>query len=239
VADKFTHQITDALTRLAAEPRGLPLYASKAEPGLFPNTAVAKPAAQKCLADELVRASAADAKRFALTEKGWDFLLAAVNPKQVLEDFVRALEARQGEVGELLDTARKMAESLQGLKEAVARVLPEIAASKVHVPVSAPQPITPAPPSLQGGGESDTGAPHSLAARAGSISPPPFREGGPGGGGGPAPPPSGGGGRGGGGSSTRPPSPSRPPSSPTCARAAPPPTARCRSCSARSRRTRR
>lgn len=135
MADKLTYQITDALTRLAAEPGGLPLYSSKADAGLFPNTAVAKPAAQKCLADELVRA--ADGKRFALTEKGWDFLLAAVNPKQVLEDFVRVLEARQGEVGELLATARRMAESLQGLKDAVARVLPTVSAARVQ-----PTPLT-------------------------------------------------------------------------------------------------
>jgi hypothetical protein len=181
VADKFTHQITDALTRLAAEPRGLPLYASKAEPGLFPNTAVAKPAAQKCLADELVRASAADAKRFALTDKGWDFLLAAVNPKQVLEDFVRALEARQGEVGELLATARRMAESLQGLKEAVARVLPKITATRLTAPVSAQKPTPPGPPSLKGGGEQDIEQSPTSTARAGSFPPPPFREGGPGG----------------------------------------------------------
>ena len=63
---------------------------------------------------------------YALTDAGWEFLLAQVNPKQVLEDFVRVLEERQGEVGELLDTARRMADSLQGLKDAVARVLPTV-----------------------------------------------------------------------------------------------------------------
>lgn len=137
MADKLTQQITDALTRVAAEPGGLPLYASKSDPGLFPNTAASKSAAQKCLADELVRASSTDTRGkvprdlYALTEKGWEFLLAAVNPKQVLEDFVRVLEARQGEVGELLDTARHMADSLQGLKEAVTRVLPGVIAAKI------------------------------------------------------------------------------------------------------------
>jgi hypothetical protein len=137
VADKLTQQITDALTRGAAEPSGLALYASKSDSGLFPNTAAAKSAAQKCLADELVRVVATDTKGksprdlYGLTEKGWEFLLAAVNPKQVLEDFVRVLEARQGEVGELLDTARSMANSLQGLKEAVARVLPGVCTAKI------------------------------------------------------------------------------------------------------------
>src|SRR5262249_20198917 len=137
VADKLTQQIIEALTRVAAEPVGLPLYSSKADAGLFPNTAGAKPAAQKCLADDLLRvigtSTTAKTPRdlYGLTEKGWEFLLAAVNPKQVLEDFVRVLETRQGEVGELLDTARRMADSLQGLKEAVARVLPVVSEAKV------------------------------------------------------------------------------------------------------------
>jgi hypothetical protein len=121
VADKITQQIIEALTRAAANPAGLPLYAGKSDPGLFPNTSAARPAAQKCLADGLVRVVGTDAKGktprelYALTDPGWEFLLAQVNPKQVLEDFVRVLEAQQGEVGELLDTARRMADSLQGL----------------------------------------------------------------------------------------------------------------------------
>ena len=138
MADKLTQQITDALTRAAAEPNGTPLYASKADAGLFPNTAAAKPAAQKCLSDDLLRVVGTDTKGksardlYSLTEKGWEFLLAAVNPKQVLEDFVRVLEARQGEVGELLETARHMADSLQGLKDAVARVLPSVCMGKIQ-----------------------------------------------------------------------------------------------------------
>ncbi len=149
MADKLTHQILDALTRVAAEPNGLALYASKADAGLFPNTAVAKPAAQKCLADDLLHVVATDASGkvprdlYGLTEKGWEYLLAAVNPKQVLEDFVRVLEARRGEVGELLATARRMADSLQGLKDAVARVLPGV------------QKPTPPAPLPEGKGEED------------------------------------------------------------------------------------
>ncbi len=137
MADKITQQITDALTRAAAHPVGLALYGGKSDAGLFPNTAAAKPAAQKCLADGLVRVIGTDTKGktprdlYGLTDPGWEFLLAQVNPKQVLEDFVRVLEARQGEVGELLDTARRMADSLQGLKDAVARVLPVVSARRV------------------------------------------------------------------------------------------------------------
>ena len=140
MADKITQQITDALAKAAAHPDGLPLYATKSDPGLFPNTAAAKPAAQKCVADGLIRVARTETRGkaardlHALTEKGWDFLLAQVNPKQVLEDFVRVLEERRGEVGELLDTARRMAESLQGLRDAVSRVLPVVSESRVKLP---------------------------------------------------------------------------------------------------------
>jgi hypothetical protein len=148
VADKITQQITDALTRAAAHPDGLPLDGARSDVGLFPNTA--KLAAQKCLADGLVRAIGTDPKgkrdHFALTDDGWEYLLAQVNPKQVLEDFVRVLEERQGEVGELLDTARRMADSLQGLKEAVARVLPTVSVTRIRQPL-------PLPPSPLGEGE--------------------------------------------------------------------------------------
>jgi len=135
VADKLTQQIVDALGKAAAEPSGLPLFASRAEPGLF--AAAAKAAAQKCLADRLLHVARSETKGkstrelYAPTDAGWEFLLAAVNPKQVLEDFVRVLESRQGEVGELLATARQMAESLQGLKDAVARVLPQVSVNRI------------------------------------------------------------------------------------------------------------
>jgi hypothetical protein len=153
VADKLTQLVTDALSRAASEPAGLPLYAGKSDPGLFPNTAAAKPAAHKCLADELLRAVGTEPKvRYALSEKGWNFLLASVNPKQVLEDFVRVLEAREGEVGELLNTARRMADSLHGLKAAVSRVLPAVSAVRVETSPLAIRPTPPAP-LPEGGGE--------------------------------------------------------------------------------------
>lgn len=140
VADKLTQQILDALGKAAADPAGLPLFAGKTDPGLFPPVATAKPASQKCLADGLIRVVRADAggkggrERYGLTDAGWEFLLAAADPKQVLEDFVRVLEARQAEVGELLATARRMADGLHGLKDAVARVLPRVTVARVRAP---------------------------------------------------------------------------------------------------------
>jgi hypothetical protein len=170
VADKLTQQIIEALTRAAADPGGMPLYSSKSDAGLFPNTSGAKPAAQKCLADDLIRATGTDPttkaprELYGLTDKGWEFLLAAVNPKQVLEDFVRVLELRQGEVGELLDTARRMANSLQGLKEAVARVLPAVSEARVVRPT----PLTPLP---GGRGAPGVGAPDHVYVSPDATSP--------------------------------------------------------------------
>jgi len=165
VADKQTQHVIDALSKAAAAPGGLALFAAKAEPGLFPAAAAARPAAQKCLADGLIALvpAAGPRERYALTGRGWDYLLAAVNPKQVLEDFVRVLEARQGEVGELLATARRMADSLHGLREAVARVLPRVVEARVQ------EPNPPAPfPKKEGGAGEDRRAVGS------SSGPPPF-----------------------------------------------------------------
>jgi DNA-binding PadR family transcriptional regulator len=142
VADKLAQYILDALSKAAAEPGGLPLLATKSEPGLFPSTAAAKPASQKCLSEGLIQLSRTEARGksarelYTITDAGWDYLLEAVNPKQVLEDFVRVLEARQGEVGELLDRARHMADVLGGIRDAVSRVLPRVAAGRPAHPDS-------------------------------------------------------------------------------------------------------
>ncbi len=136
MADKLTQQIVEALSKAAAEPCGLPLFMLKSDAGLFASTA--KAAAQKCLNDRLLHLVRTENRGklprelYAPTEAGWEFLLAAVNPKQVLEDFVRVLEDRQGEVSELLGTARQMAESLQGLKDAVSRVLPQVSVNRIE-----------------------------------------------------------------------------------------------------------
>jgi len=149
VADKFTQLILDALTRAAADPTGVPLFGSKTEPGLFPPTAAARPAAKRCLDDGLLEVLRTDARGkqprevCGATGKGLQFLLDRVSPKQVLEDFVRVLEARQGQVDELVDTARRMADGLAGLRAAVAAVLPQVAAARVDVRPTAPPPRTP------------------------------------------------------------------------------------------------
>lgn len=58
-----------------------------------------------------------------LTEKGMQYLLARVSPRPVLEDFVRALEARQKQADELLGLAKQMRESIEALKVNADKVL--------------------------------------------------------------------------------------------------------------------
>ncbi|HEX4610398.1 MAG TPA: hypothetical protein VH092_19565 [Urbifossiella sp.] len=150
MADKITQQIVDALSRAAAEPTGSPLFASKSEAGLFPSAPAGKTAAQKCLADGLLCVAAQNPpakpgrELYVLSEAGWACLLAASNPRQVLEDFVRVLEARQGEIDELLSTARRTADGIHGLHQAVSRVLPQVTVNRVAAPIQAP-PVEPRP----------------------------------------------------------------------------------------------
>jgi hypothetical protein len=132
VADKLTPYILDAITRATTEPAGLPLHASRSEPGLFPGTIAAKPAALKSLTEgyfHVVRTEATGKQTrelYAVTEKGLNFLLDQVSPKQVLEDFVRVLEERQEAVTQLLTTATRMAESLKSIQAVVVAVLPKV-----------------------------------------------------------------------------------------------------------------
>lgn len=125
MADKSTQLILDALTRAAAEPAGLALYANKAEPGLFPATSAARAAADRAKADGLLRVVSDPKGRAArevctLTDKGMHFLVRQASPRQVLEDFVRVLEERQAAVAH-------MAASLTTMRAAVEQVLPRLA----------------------------------------------------------------------------------------------------------------
>jgi hypothetical protein len=151
VADKLTQLVLDALSRAAAEPAGTPLFGSKSDPGLFPATA--KAAARKALDDGLLHVVGTEAKGkttrelCAATETGLRFLLDQVSPRQVLEDFVRALERREGQVTDLLAAAGRMADTLDGLKAAVSVVLPRVQAGRVSLPPNPPAPF----PGREGG----------------------------------------------------------------------------------------
>ena len=124
MADKSTQLVLTALTRAAADTATLPLIGTRSTPGLFPGTALGKQAAQRCRDDGYL--SDADAG-CAITEKGLTYLLGQVSPRQVLEDFVRVLESRAGQVGELMATARRMQASLDTLRGTVTTILHRLA----------------------------------------------------------------------------------------------------------------
>jgi hypothetical protein len=132
VADKSSQMILDALSRAVADPGGVPLHGTRKTPGLFAATATAKLVAQRCKDEGFVRVVQADTggkqvQEFcAITEKGLAYLLSQVSPKQVLEDLVRTLEARQVQVGELVAAARQWQTGLDALQATVHKVLQEI-----------------------------------------------------------------------------------------------------------------
>src|SRR5262245_32586513 len=132
VADRAGQLILNALTRAAAEAAGVPLHGGKAAPGLFPTTVLGRQATQRCLDEGYLQAVPAEANPTAngpvctLTDKGLAYLLQQRSPRQVLEDFVRALEQREGQVAQLLAQARQLQASLEALRGPVAAVLAEV-----------------------------------------------------------------------------------------------------------------
>jgi hypothetical protein len=155
VADKSSQLILAALSRAAAAD-DVPLHGNKTTPGLFPATAAGKQAAQRCqeegwLATDSPAPSNPDAEhasssdspaatatlvkkkmavpRCRITDKGLTYLLAQVSPRQVLEDFVRVLEARQAQADELLACVRDTRQSLDALRANAEKVL-----HQAHVP---------------------------------------------------------------------------------------------------------
>jgi hypothetical protein len=139
VADKPSQLILSALSRAAAESNGLPLH-GKSPAGLFPATPAGKQAAQRCLQDGLLRRqeSAADSPRttspklkaaaelYLISDKGLSVLFQQSNPRPVLEDLVRVLEARQAETGQLLHLAGEMRANLVNLKTVAERVMQQV-----------------------------------------------------------------------------------------------------------------
>jgi hypothetical protein len=136
VADKSSQLVLNALSRAAAEPHGLPLHGGKSPAGLFPSTPLGKQTAQRCVQDGLLRrAGSAEspentakspAELYVTTDAGLSFLLDQANPRQVLEDLLRALEARQSETTELLHLAGEMRANLVHLKASAERVLQQV-----------------------------------------------------------------------------------------------------------------
>jgi len=148
LADKLTQLLLDALGKAAAEPAGLPLFGGKAGPGLFPATAAARQAAQRAQDEGYLRAAgtepAGKAERVVcvLTDKGLQYLLQQTSPRQVLEDFVRAVEARREQLDELIAAARRMQTGLDAVHATVAQELPQVAPPEPDRPAEVPTILT-------------------------------------------------------------------------------------------------
>ena len=124
--------------------RAVHLHCNKTIAGLFSTNAAGKQAAQRCQEDGYlclvdaekvsangdtggtitqVKKKTASASALHLTEKGLTYLLSQVSPRQVLEDFVRTLEARRNQTDDLLNVARQMQQGIEALKTNVEKVL--------------------------------------------------------------------------------------------------------------------
>jgi hypothetical protein len=145
VADKSNQMILAALSRAAAASEPVPLHAGKNVAGLFPANAAGRQAAQRCQEDgylslvsgeqptpsngdvggtiTLVKKKTAGILLCTITEKGLAYLLSQVSPRQVLEDFVRALETRRTQADDFLEVARQMQQGIDALKSTVDKVL--------------------------------------------------------------------------------------------------------------------
>lgn len=132
MADKSTQLVLEALSRAALDPAGVPLFSQKSSPGLFSATTLARQAAQRCKEQDLLRVVRTEPcgktvqEVCAITPKGLDHLLSQSNPRQVLDDLVRAVEAREKQLGDILATARQASASLDGLRSLAGTVLQQL-----------------------------------------------------------------------------------------------------------------
>ncbi len=132
MVEKSSQIVLNALSRAVADPLGLQLYGTRSVPGLFPTTASGKLAAQRCQEEgflQEVSNLAGERPAWAVTERGLEHLLGHLSPRQVLEDFVRAVEARQAQLDDLVASARRLQATLDALKGTVDKVLPTLPAA--------------------------------------------------------------------------------------------------------------
>ena len=129
MADSVQNIILAGLQQAAAQPRGLPLTASKGAPGLFLANAAGKKAGQHCLDQGWLRTVRTEPRGktsvefLGLTDAGLAYLLDQVHPRHILTNFIEAVEARRRQLDDLLDLVRIQQESLTELGHRVDRVL--------------------------------------------------------------------------------------------------------------------
>src|SRR5262245_44676083 len=120
--------VLTALSRAVADPDGLPLHGGRTTPGLFPSTTAGKQAARRCLEDgRLHTPNTTDTRaRCVITDKGMSYLLDEVSPRQVMEDFVRAIESRQAQFDALFGSVRELQSSLDAMRANAEQTLAKV-----------------------------------------------------------------------------------------------------------------
>ncbi len=129
MADKQSQLVLDALRRAAASPAGALLYATRHSSGLFPAVSAAKTAVRKCLDEGWLVLRPGSPEAAALTDAGLNHLADCLSPREVLEDFVRAVESRQAQNDELIRTVRESNDQLGALQAAVQQMLSRLSSS--------------------------------------------------------------------------------------------------------------
>jgi hypothetical protein len=136
VADRSSQLLISALTRAAADTAGVPLHGGKTTPGLFPTTALGKQTAQRCCDEGYLQPVHGPARNgrstpiCTITERGLAYLVGSASPRQVLEDLVRIVEEREGQINQLLDMARSAQASLEAIRRTITPFL-----GRVHAPL--------------------------------------------------------------------------------------------------------
>lgn len=121
LATKTDKLIIDALRKASVQPGGHMPFASKSESGLFPSSAIGRQAAEQAAAERLFNNSGA---HWTITESGFAMLLERTSSRQVLDDCVRALESRQGQLDDIRSSLDHLTSCLEGLRSTVARLSP-------------------------------------------------------------------------------------------------------------------
>ena len=109
--DKSNETLISGLSRALADPSIDLLHGTRQQPGLFPASASGRKAAQHCKDEGLVQVVSTEKKgkttleHCTLTKKGARYLLMNADPQRILEDFVRAIEAREEQLDSLLTLA--------------------------------------------------------------------------------------------------------------------------------------
>lgn len=124
MADKSHKLLAEALRKAATNRAGLPLIAGRGQPGLFPPTAVGRAAAESACSEGLFQSC--DGNQWMATPRGLDRLMNESDPRELFEDCVRAIEARQDQLEDIRATVNRLHANFDGLRATVERLLPSI-----------------------------------------------------------------------------------------------------------------